>query len=61
MEDLGSFPRPRPVHLFHPALPEICPLIINPSSGKSDVSLSSVSRSRKLAEQEEEIVGASNP
>ena len=47
-EVLCSFPMPCPVHLFHLAVSELYPFILNPWSSEQNVSLSSVSCSSKL-------------
>ena len=49
---------PSPVHLFHLPVAELYSL--NWESGKSNISLSSMSHSSKLIEPEEEVPGTSN-
>ena len=53
------FPQTLLCHLFHLAVSELYCFIINWSSRKQNVSLSSVSRSSKLIKPEEEVVGTS--
>ena len=49
------------MHLFHPAVAELYPFIINRYSIKENVSLTALSHSSKLIKPKEGVVGISNP
>ena len=55
-----AFPHTSPWASFYLAFPEFYPFIINWSSSKQNVSLSSVSHYNKLTESEERIMGTSD-
>ena len=60
MEAPHPFPVPCPVHLFSVTILELHPFMINQSSSKQNVSLSSESHSSKLIKLKEQVVGTSD-